>query len=144
MGYECKFCGRILSTKYSLIDHQKKTIICRLAQNELKDKNESECERGNECIYCKKIYTTPQNLKKHKCKIFHNPSEAKQKINQLEAELKASKSEISLLESRLNKEIETNKELLLKANSIFGDKIQQEYSVYDTNPNLDKNWLITR
>lgn len=118
MSCICQFCDSELSTIYILKHHQKTAKKCLLKQKEMKEMKEIENEinydvvdiKNYNCKYCNKSYTTFTSLERHRCKVFFNPKESKKKIKELE-------NENSLLEARLNKEIETNKELLLKINS---------------------------
>jgi hypothetical protein len=56
---ECSFCKKQLSTKNYLEIHQDK---CRY---NLKNKKEVLNKESNECIHCKKIYSTSFNLNRH-------------------------------------------------------------------------------
>lgn len=55
--FECCFCGSILSSKYSLNNHQKSSKKCKIIQN-------ADCKLLNTCKLCNKRFLTTHNCKK--------------------------------------------------------------------------------
>jgi len=75
-NFECCFCGSILSSKYSLNNHQKRSKKCKAIQN-------GDYKTLNTCKLCNKRF-----LKTHNCKKIHTIVDEYLTLKNENAELK--------------------------------------------------------
>ena len=117
MTYKCKYCNAILSTEWSLLNHQKRTKRCLEKQGVI-PKGEFKCDICNESFLYKIVLTTHSVMcnKKNNIEINKkNNIELQSRYNELEAKY-------NILEAKYNMIMDDRRELKLEQKEIL-DKI---------------------
>ena len=117
MTYKCKFCNAILSTEWSLQNHQKRTKKC-LDKQGIVPKGEFKCNICNELFSYKSILTTHSIT----CSKKRINIELESKYNDLQSRYNELESKYNIIESTHNTIIEDKKILEVRYDNLF-DKI---------------------
>ena len=117
MTYKCKFCNAILSTEWSLQNHQKRTKKC-LDKQGIVPKGEFKCNMCHEVFSYKSILTTHSIT----CSKKRINIELESKYNELQLRYNELESKYNIIESTHNTIIEDKKILEVRYDNLF-DKI---------------------
>jgi hypothetical protein len=133
MTYKCKFCNSILSTEWSLQNHQKRTKRCLIKQGVV-PKGEFKCDICNELFLYKIVLTTHSVM----CNKKNNIEMNKNKYIELEAKYNILEAKYNILEAKYNMIIDERKELKLEQKEILDKITTSALSKTNTN-NVTKN-----